>query len=170
MTQKRMYDVLWIEDDARTDTTRYIPPVKQTFQYRLSIARDLSEAVHFLIDEKKKYDAVIVDMRLPIGADKRLQKIAPHTPGYARIDHKHGIEMLYILLGSDRAKVKLPKPAWITVEHIGVFTIDRYLDIEEPLKLLSIPQNHYRQKGTRVGATTLLDLIKFITEPQNGTP
>ena len=94
MIQKRMHDVLWIEDESRTDTARYIPPVKQTFQYRLSIARDLSEAVQFLIEEKKQYDAVIVDMRLPIGTDKRLQKIAPHTPGYARIDHKHGIELL----------------------------------------------------------------------------
>jgi hypothetical protein len=154
--------VLWVEDDARFGLAQLAGPVYVNGGYNLVVAGDVSTAVARIVEER--FDAVIVDIRLPPGEDQAWHKLygnARHDKVYARL----GLHLLHSLLGQPDAKVPLQIcPDWLTPRSLGVFTVESHQEIEEDLKQLGI--HVYQQKRADLPDTILLEIIERILVQQ----
>jgi hypothetical protein len=65
--------VLWIEDSAFDETAILATPVHLSGEFELDVALSATQAVNKL--RASRYDAVVVDIRIPPGEDKRWIKI-----------------------------------------------------------------------------------------------
>lgn len=152
--------VLWIDDGAEIDLAHLATPVYLDGRYDLVVAKDVSEAIVCL--ESNEYQAVIIDIRLPPGKDKRWRDIHRYAAGQ-KIAANLGLELLRSILGATKAKVRLdPRPAWLSPDKIAVLSIESYKAIHEVLEELNIEA--FQQKRAILTESALLDLINGICQ------
>lgn len=148
-------NVLWIEDGALFELAHLAGPVYADDRYDLFIASDVTTGLQLLME--REYEAVIVDIRLPPGEDRvwdELYKKAGSHKSTAGL----GLKLLQTILGAENAPVKLESiPSWLSPEKIGVFSVERYVDLQPSLEQLGITL--FRQKTADMPGTALLDLI-----------
>jgi hypothetical protein len=85
--------------------------------------------------------------------------------GYDKIAARLGLKMLYSILGSANAEVKLEnRPAWITSDRLGILTVESFPGLATDLGRLGI--SVFQQKTADVPDTILLDLIEKVIENQ----
>lgn len=146
--------VLWVEDGAFSELMPLSSPVYTSGDYDLVIALDASEGFRYLME--KKFDAVIMDIRLPPGRDPYFierYKNWNASKGSARL----GLALLHrILKPSEGQKI----PAWITPEHFAVFTVEGNTELEHELKYLGIKV--YYQKAETINKLTLIEIIEKV--------
>jgi len=160
------FRVLWIEDDARFGLAQLAGPVYVHGGYDLVVAGDVSTAIARLFRER--FDAVIVDIRLPPGDDSEWRKLY-HKAGYDKIHARLGLHLLGSLIRPSEARVRLkrPPPAWLKPQLIGVFTVESRKEIGEELEQLGIQV--YEQKRADLPDTVLLQIIEMVLD-QQGVP
>ena len=156
-----MSKILWVEDEADGGLVRLRGPVEGLAVYDLRIARNATEAVQELLQDK--YDAVVVDIRIPPGDDTRwisqYEKYGAN-PRAARL----GIALLHSLLRPDKAEVTLHEsiPDWIRANpaRFGVLTDEGVKEVEDDKVALGILVCIH--KPPRPPRTLLLDAIQEI--------
>jgi hypothetical protein len=159
------HKVLWVEDGAYHEVSRFTGPVFTSGRYDLTIALDPSEAMVRL--NQQDFSAIVVDVRLPPGLDPAwidLFSIQPSPPHYRGL----GEHLLDTLLDPTNARVKpgTDAAAWIKPEHlrgrVGVLTIESHADIERHLRDVGILPNFCCQKTALTQHRVLLQLLDFI--------
>jgi hypothetical protein len=154
---KMKHKVLWIEDGALTELPDLIGPVFVDGKYDLTIASTATEGIENIM--QTEFSAVIIDIRLPPGSDKRWINVysgISSNKAAARL----GLLVLRSLLRPEKSEVKLNIPSWIRPEVFGVFTVENRSEISEDLDELKI--RVFRQKNIKPSVTTLLELIKEV--------
>lgn len=154
--------VLWIEDDSRSSLSQLAGPVYVQGKCDLDIANDVATAISLITE--KKYDVLIIDIRLPAGDDQDWQKCYLNGGG-DKIRARLGLQLINSLLGRPDADVKIDdRPKWITSNLIGVFTVEGKNEIERALTECGI--NVYHQKRADLPDTILINIIEEILSQQ----
>jgi len=160
MKEKRK--ALWIEDGARFDLPYLAAPIYMDGQYDLIVAENVADSISQL--QSKEFDAIIVDIRLPPGDDPEWAGLYKEA-GYDKVAARLGLKLLYSILGSPDAEVKLEhRPSWITADKIGILTVESRAEMENDLKRLDIQV--FRQKQAGIPETVLLDIIRLVLQQQ----
>ena len=85
--------VLWVEDSAYDEISFLATPVHLTGEFDLQVALSATDALERL--QRTEYDAIIVDIRIPPGPDKRWIKLYDGSEKGSRL----GLVLLQIVLG-----------------------------------------------------------------------
>lgn len=156
MTRKK---VLWIEDDAFNELGMFATPVHLTGEFDLEYALTATEGVQKL--KGCEYDAVVVDVRIPPGDDKRWIKIY-YEAGASNKAARLGLRLLKNIIGGDRTWTRDLPPAALDSKRYGVLSMDA--DDVRP-ELEAIGAECFRNKTD--GSQVLLALIREILVGRN---
>jgi len=159
------YNVLWIEDGAFVEIPNFTGPVTIIRKYALSVAVDVSNAVKQI--QSTEFDAVIVDIRIPPGADPDWENFYNKLI-YNKINARLGLQLLFSLLKPEAAAVKLKNvPSWVSPVKFGVFTVEGKKEVMADLDKLGVA--FFKQKRTGMSNKALLELIEAIIEGSKQT-
>ena len=150
--------VLWIEDSARLELRSMTGPIYMSEDYDLNLAEDATKAVRYL--SVKEYDVVILDMRLPPGADSYWVDFY-HTKGSDKALAHLGMELAEWLVNG-RVDFPTKKPEWISPLHVAVFTVENDQTVHDRLEKLKI--SVYEHKTAGLKDTILIEIIKRVLE------
>ena len=145
---------LWIEDSARLELANLTGPVLFNATCHLTLAEDVTTAVDLLLTNR--YDAVVVDIRLPPGRDPQWGGHYRAT-GSSKVDAQLGLKLLHWLLRGDRSIYDSDPPEWIRPGQIGVFSVETLREVQVYLDDLGI--SVFQEKNAAISDTTLDDLI-----------
>lgn len=159
-----VFKVLWIEDNADNDLYHLTSPVYIDGRFQLDIATNASEAYFYL--NKRGYDVIVVDIRIPPGKDPMWRKMHDHLN---RIQHSNsnrlGLELLRCIFKDGQAeKPPLKVDQNLAPERYGVFTVERHEELESEFEALNLGCLKYRRKNAMMPHTALLDFITEISE------
>ncbi|HXF41842.1 MAG TPA: hypothetical protein VN687_19145 [Blastocatellia bacterium] len=150
--------VLWIEDNAHSDYVHTVGPVLVDGRYDLVIAESASEGIQYVTEQE--FDAVIVDLRLPPGDDRRWITVYNHG-GSNRTNARLGLEVLHALLRPRDAKVRLEFiPKWVEPKRFAVFTVEPKVEVQSIIEMLDV--NVYVQKTAEVSTRVILDILQAL--------
>jgi hypothetical protein len=145
---------LWIEDSARLELANLCGPVFFNGTCDLTLAEDVTTAVNLL--RADRFDAVLVDIRLPPGSDPHWREHYRRT-GSDKVNAQLGLKLLRWLLGVDAAIYPRKPPTWVVPSRIGVFTVETRHEIRPYLDQLGI--GVYQEKNADLPDTILEELI-----------
>jgi len=149
---------LWIEDGAIADYQTMLGPVFVSGKYDPVIALNVADGIRQL--RQSRFDAVIVDIRLPPGESSewaRLYDESRQNKATARL----GLKVLYCLLGPGEEDIRIEgMPDWVKPDRFGVLTVENKSELQEDLDRLGI--RVYRQKTARTPNNVLIDMIEEI--------
>lgn len=152
--------ILWIEDGYREEVANLVGPVYSTGEYDLHYAIDVTKGISKI--RQYQFNAIIVDIRTLPG-DVKSWKDLYSKRNRDRIRARLGIELLYSLLDSDNAKIRIRSvPAWIQPSIFGILTVESYSELKPNLDRLGI--KHYKTKKSTSPVTLLKDLIDEILD------
>jgi CheY-like chemotaxis protein len=154
---KKKPRVLWVEDSARFELASFMGPIYASRKYELTLAEDATTAVRYL--QTVKFDAIIMDIRLPPGKDHHWRNLYEHA-GSDKTMAQLGLELLAWLLDPNHPKNGFLPPAYIKPVQIGVFSVESELEIGQQLRGLGISVFIEKRPGLR--DTILLELIDTI--------
>ncbi len=157
--------VLWIEDSARLELRNLVGPVIFSGRYDFNLAEDVTSGMNLL--QAGQFDAVLVDIRLPPGMDAVWRKHYQHTSS-DKVRAQLGLRLLSWLMGIDPKIYPAPPPAWITPNHVGVFSVESQNEVEKELTALGIAV--YRQKRAGLPDRILVDLFDELLRQRKPTP
>lgn len=145
---------LWIEDSARLELANLCGPVFFKGTCDLTLADDVTTAVGLLLADR--FDVVIVDIRLPPGADPHWREHYRRT-GSDKVNAQLGLKLLYWLLHRDTSIYPTEPPDWITPRCVGVFSVETRHEISGYLDELGIEV--FQEKNADLPDTILEELI-----------
>lgn len=146
--------VLWVEDSGRFELAGLYGPVLVEGRCDLTLAEDASTAVDHLLADR--WDALIVDVRLPPGPDPRWRQLYREA-GSDKVHAQLGLRLLYWLLRGEDGILPEDPPGWVRADRIGVFTVETRLEIGSHLDALGIKV--FQQKVADLPDTILQQLI-----------
>lgn len=152
--------VLWIEDNADNDLYHLTSPVYIEGKYHLDIANSASEAQFYL--NKRAYDVVIIDIRIPPGKDP-LWKEKHEALRNSRDANSSrlGLELLRTIFGGNgHPSLKIEQNR--APNRYGVFTVERQEELEPFLKKLNLEELKYKRKNAMMPHTALMDFIEEV--------
>ena len=149
-----MKKVLWIEDSARLELANLTGPIFFRGTCDLTLAEDVSTAVRLL--QTERYDALVVDIRLPPGRDAQWQRQYQEA-GASKVTAQLGLKLLSWLLKADKSICGEEPPAWIASYYIAVFTVETRQEIRNNLDDLGIAV--FQEKTANISDDTLDKLI-----------
>lgn len=155
--------VLWIEDSARLELANLTGPIYFGGTCDLTLAEDVTTASRLLL--AKRYDAVVVDVRLPPGHDERWRS-QYQMAGASKITAQLGLKLLAWLLRSDKSIFEVEPPDWISPQYIAVFTVETRHEIHETLDELGI--SLFQEKTANLSDDALDQLIRAVLAKTNG--
>lgn len=146
---------LWIEDSARLELANLCGPVFFKGRCDLTLAEDATTAVDLMLADR--YDAVIVDIRLPPGASPHWRRLYRRT-GSDKVNAQLGLKLLHWLIGRNLSIYPSEPPAWVDPQRIGVFTVETHGEIRPYLDALRI--RVFQEKSADLPDTILDELIE----------
>lgn len=153
--------VLWIEDNADDDLYHLTSPVYIEGRYQLDIATSASEA-HFYLN-KRAYDIVIVDIRIPPGKDPNWKRKHENLRAAQNANSSRlGLELLRSIFGGN-GQPPLRIEQNLRPNRYGVFTVERHEELEPDLKALKLHELKYKRKNAMMPHTALLDFIDEVS-------
>lgn len=147
--------ILWVEDSARLELRKLVGPIYVSGKYDFHLADDVTKAVRFV--QAGRFDALIVDIRLPPGAAREWTDVYRHQNADGVRAHL-GLRFLAWLLGHDRSVLDSAPPDWATPKRVGVFTVEGQNEIGKHLIALGIEV--FAQKVPGLPDTILVELIE----------
>ena len=147
--------VLWVEDSARLELRNLLGPIYMSGEYDLSLAEDATDAMRRL--QTAVYDAVILDMRIPPGADEHWIKIYRERED-DKATARLGLELANWML--DGNAFPYQPPSWIKPYHVGVFTVENDPVLHARLDALKIEVFEHKTAG--IADTILIKIIERI--------
>jgi CheY-like chemotaxis protein len=159
--------VLWIEDNADNDLYHLTSPVYIDGSFQLDIATNASEAFYYL--NKRGYDVIIVDIRIPPGKDPQWQSRHDRLMRNKHTNsNRLGLELLRSIFDENEEQPSLQIDQNMKPERYGVFTVERHEELESDLLRLNLDTLKYRRKNAMMPHTALLDFIKEVSELNGG--
>jgi len=157
--------VLWIEDNADNDLYHLTSPVYIEGRYQLDIATSASEAFFYL--NKRAYDIVIIDIRIPPGKDPNWKKKYEllRTAKNAN-SSRLGLELLKTIFDANGGST-LKIEQNLVSDRYGVFTVERLEELQPDLQALNLEQLKYKRKNAMMPHTALLDFISEVSEARD---
>lgn len=152
--------VLWIEDDAFHELGRFATPVHLTGEFELEYALSATEAIDRL--QTDEYDAIVVDVRIPPGNDKRWIEIY-YNAGASNKAARLGVRLLQNILGREQSWHEGLHRAARDRQRYGVLSMDAE-DVRPDLEPVGV--SCYRKKTE--GPSVLLKIIREILLQRNG--
>jgi len=149
--------VLWIEDGAFNELTMLATPVYLSGEYELAFAFSATEALQQL--ERREFDAVVVDIRIPPGDDSRWVN-AHYEAGSQNSASRLGLRLLEVVLGGDSEWTRHLQPGARDRTRYGVLSVESGRELQADLERLGI--TCYRDKGNGRGPDALLHAIESI--------
>lgn len=149
--------ILWIEDGAGYDLRNIAAPVYTSGRYVLNIAENATAAIERL--RQDEYSAVIVDVRLPPGRGIEWLPLWNEAK-MDKVRAQLGIQLLYAILQHPEARIVCQPFPWLTVERIGLFTVETHQDLQDHLRRLGITV--FREKCAGMPQDVLLEMIQEI--------
>jgi hypothetical protein len=127
----------------------------------LVLAEDVTTATEYLLDER--FDAMIVDVRLPPGDNEHWKKLYREA-GRDKVHAELGLQLLRWLLGETPSNGLPRAPDWVEAKRVGVFSVERKLEILDTLETLGI--SVVQQKRADLPDTILRDLIEQLLDSE----
>lgn len=164
---------LWIEDGAVAELKQLLGPVFTSGRYDAVIALDITDGIQHL--KQSRFDAVVVDIRVPPGSDPEWIKLYSRWGGN-KSAARLGLKLLSVLFDPREGNARLAKrPTWLTPDKVGVFTVDsesereRFADPElsDYLEVLGIQV--YEQKTAQMSVRMLLEIVERIVQGSKGS-
>jgi hypothetical protein len=150
-------NILWIEDSAFVDLRRLAGPVCANSEFNLDVCLNAADAMDTLM--KKKYSAVIVDIRIPPGNNQHWIDYFNERGSNIKAA-RLGIQLLYAFLDTPDPKLhlgNLPKQDWIMGDRFGIYTVESYNELV--IDLINLKIRVFHQKMTPTPRRMLLDII-----------
>lgn len=151
--------VLWIEDSARLELRNLAAPVYSSGRFDFNLAEDVTSAVNLL--KVTSFDAILVDVRLPPGADPRWKRLYQQA-GADKVSAQLGIKLLNWLINRDRNVHPDEPPNGFDKSHLGIFTVESREDIQEELDALGITV--FFQKTTSLPDAILIKIFDTLMD------
>jgi CheY-like chemotaxis protein len=155
-----------VEDSARFELASVLGPIYASHRFDLTLAENATTAAEYL--RRRRFDAIIVDIRLPPGTDAYWRGIYK-SAGSDRTNAKLGLALLAWLLSTtadnDNHGADTPaRPKWPVVPgQIGVFSVENRLEVGSFLLRLGV--NRLYEKRPGLPDTVLLDIVtEVLTE------
>lgn len=172
--QKRK--ILWVEDSARFELASMVGPVLASRRYDLTLAENASTAAERLL--RTRYDAIIVDIRLPPGVDPYWVDIFKSAAS-DRVNAKLGLALLSWLFGAKEAgathtrngnRVPPLPDAWrVLPQQVAVFSVENKSEIGSTLELFGVTVMHEKRPG--LPDTILLKILsEVLAQSSDSTP
>ena len=158
------HKVLWIEDAAFADMQNMSAPVYVSGKYDLVIALDATDGLHQLRQTEKKFETVIVDIRIPPGTDTEFPRIY-NDRNESRTAAKLGLALLKRVLKQGE-KNNIPEYHRQS-NRFGVFTVEGYPELKQDLESLGVQV--YHQKMELHDRAKLREIIEEIRTQNNPT-
>jgi CheY-like chemotaxis protein len=157
--------VLWIEDNADNDLYHLTSPVYIEGKYQLDIATSASEAYFYL--NKRAYDVVIIDIRIPPGKDPRwMEKYESLRTTKDANSNRLGLELLRAIFDvNGGSTLKIAQN--LASERYGVFTVERLEELQPDLEALKLNRLKYKRKNAMMPHTALLDFITEVSQARD---
>lgn len=154
--------ILWVEDSARFELASVLGPIYASHRYDLTLADNASSAAEYL--RRRRYDAIIVDIRLPPGQDRYWLNIYK-SAGSDRTNAKLGLALLSWLFADgvlNQNSMPLPlRPEWpIQPTQVGVFSVENRLEVGNFLTALGVTLLYEKRPG--LPDTILLDIVTAV--------
>lgn len=125
--------VLWVEDSARLELRNLLGPIYISGDYDLSLAEDATDAIRKL--QTNIYEVIILDMRIPPGADEHWIKIYREWED-DKASARLGLELANWMFNGHSFPYQPPN--WVRPYHVGVFTVEDDPALHARLKDLKI--------------------------------
>ena len=151
--------VLWIEDSARLELRNLAAPVYSSGRFDFNLAEDVTTAVNML--KVTTFDAVVVDVRLPPGADPHWKRLYQHA-GADKVNAQLGIKLLHWLINKDRHVHPDDPPNGFSKARLGIFTVESQEDLREELDVLGITV--FFQKTTSLPDAILVKIFDTLMD------
>jgi hypothetical protein len=167
MTMTKVYQVLWIEDDALFDLNDLATAVSSSLKYKLKIARNVTEGIENIL--RREFDVIIVDVRLPPGNDQRWAELFINARAEVEqnLGNKLGLQLLHTLLNRNgKHAVTIDIPSWVTPDRFAVFTVEERSTCEPHLTDLGVKVHVKKKAG--LPPSTLRDLIDLVLKNRSG--
>ncbi len=159
----RSRKVLWIEDNADSDLYHLTSPVYIDGRFHLDLATNISEAFFYL--NKRNYDVIIVDIRIPPGRDPEWVKRYEDLQKANRSNsNRLGLELLKVIFSKSENSPKVSIEENVNPRRFGIFTVERSEELESELKELNLEEIKFKRKNAMMPHTALLDFINEIHE------
>jgi hypothetical protein len=164
MMMKRKPRVLWVEDGALTELSELFGPVYAEGNYLLEVAQDATEATRKLA--RTTYDAVVVDIRIPPGADNRWIQL--HRKGGSNnTQARLGIDLIAACLDVPSTGFQFDnRPSWLSPAKIGVLSVESKSEIQPILGPWGVSIIY--QKRIDASRRILLTVIEEILQNNGG--
>lgn len=157
--------VLWIEDSALDQNASLAGPVHLSGRYDLTIALTATEGFDAL--SRSEFDAVIVDIRIPPGDDRRWVDMY-YRSFLSSKAARLGLRLLDTVLTGPNTLWPETLPASAREPaHYGVLTVEGIDELRDDLTRLRVTV--YRDKGGSDTPDTLLEMIEVITSQAEPT-
>ena len=153
---ERKPSVLWVEDSARLELRNLVGPIYGGGNYDFQLAEDITSATTYV--RQKKYDVLILDVRLPPGVDTYWRKF--YQFDLSSEGGGLGLRFLHWLMGHDPFCPYAPPDGFDGV-GIAIFSIESPDTVKAILKKMKLGNKViYKQKVAGLPDTVLLELIK----------
>jgi len=153
------HNVLWIEDGAFAEMSQMSAPLYVSGKYDLVIAETATEGLQQLQRTDKKFDTIIVDIRLPPGEDDKFLKLY-YDRNESKVSARLGLALLKRVL-KDGEENEVP-PNHREAKKFGVFTVEGFSELVDDLKELDLEDLRVRQKTEMNSKDTLREFIEEI--------
>ncbi|MCK5148519.1 hypothetical protein KAR48_17320 [bacterium] len=158
-----MQNLLWIEDDVKRGLASLAGPIYASFCYKLDIALNATQGITKILS--KEYDAVVLDIRIPPGTDKRFRNMYSES-NLNKNQARLGIEILHALFDPGNSSYKITKPDWVSAAKFGILSVETENEVMPELKKYNI--SHYQNKSTKLSENSLLELFEKILNQNDG--
>lgn len=175
------HHLLWVEDETQHEMQGFVGPLYAEWKYDIDLAIDASQALARL--RQKRYDAVIVDIRIPPGEDECWQEIY-NLHGADPSAAKLGLVLLEFLFGQDengsapKTRLKLNGRDFdlcrlggrpesnLDPSRFGVFSVESN-DLEDQLSRLGVGKALAKRARTpRIALVELIDEILALSRSE----
>lgn len=154
--------IIWIEDEANDKLSVKRNYVLLNSDYELTLAFNTSEAEKALSNDV--FDAIIVDVRLPPGEEKKWNKIYDDCLPQRKYEIM-GLKLVKEIL----AKESSIKPANKAASKIGLFTVEYWDALESELTPLGLKRElNYFLKEDAITSEDFLNFINSIVSRNDG--
>jgi hypothetical protein len=153
------HNVLWIEDGAFAEMSQMSAPIYVSGKYDLVIAIDATEGLQALMRRDKKFDTIIVDIRLPPGEDPEFLKLY-YNRGESKVAARLGLSLLKRVI-KDGEENNIPTHH-SEVERFGIFTVEGRGELKDDLKDLGLEKISVYQKTEMNSKDKLREIIEDI--------
>lgn len=153
------HKVLWIEDGAFAELSQMSAPLYVSGKYDLTIAIDATEGLQHLQRKDKRFETIIVDIRLPPGTDPTFVQLY-YDRGESKVAARLGLSLLNRVL-NNWEEIGIPEYHRKT-EKFGIFTVEGHKELEGDLKRLKLERIKVYQKTEMNSKYMLRDIIEEI--------